>query len=89
MSNITTTSSMVLNITTAFMSNSTTTSMDNLINDSMLRVTTTSTPNPFGGESGEEAVDALWVIMATFIIFTMQSGFGLLESGNNFIDAFG
>uniref|UniRef100_A0A069DMW4 Ammonium transporter n=1 Tax=Clytia hemisphaerica TaxID=252671 RepID=A0A069DMW4_9CNID len=44
---------------------------------------TTSAPadNPFGGSLGGEAIDALWVIMATFIIFTMQSGFGLLESG--------
>jgi len=40
--------------------------------------------NPFGGASGMEAVDALWVILATFIIFTMQSGFGLLESGRDF-----
>ena len=37
--------------------------------------------NPFGGVPGGEAIDAMWVIMATFIIFTMQSGFGLLESG--------
>ena len=40
--------------------------------------------NPFGGAPGGEAVDALWVMMATFIIFTMQSGFGLLESGKEF-----
>ena len=53
----------------------------------MVNVTTTPLPaNPFGGASGaeNEATDALWVIMATFIIFTMQSGFGLLESGNEF-----
>jgi len=41
----------------------------------------TTVDNPFGGANGMEAVDALWVILATFIIFTMQSGFGLLESG--------
>ena len=42
---------------------------------------TAAPTNPFGGDAGGEAIDALWVIMATFIIFTMQSGFGLLESG--------
>ena len=42
---------------------------------------TVAPTNPFGGDAGGEAIDALWVIMATFIIFTMQSGFGLLESG--------
>ena len=40
--------------------------------------------NPFGGSPGGEATDAMWVILATFIIFTMQSGFGLLESGKCF-----
>lgn len=45
---------------------------------------TAAPPNPFGGTPGGEAIDALWVIMTTFIIFTMQSGFGLLESGNCF-----
>jgi len=38
--------------------------------------------NPFGGAPGAEAVDAAWVIICTFIIFTMQSGFALLESGS-------
>ena len=38
--------------------------------------------NGFGGEEGQEAIDAAYVIILTFIIFTMQSGFGLLESGN-------
>ena len=37
--------------------------------------------NSFGGADGQEAVDAAFVIINTFIIFTMQSGFGLLESG--------
>ena len=37
--------------------------------------------NGFGGDAGSEAVDAAFVILSTFIIFTMQSGFGLLESG--------
>jgi len=37
--------------------------------------------NPFGGAQGQEALDAIWVIICGFIIFTMQSGFGLLESG--------
>ena len=44
--------------------------------------TVTSLPdNPLGGNFGEESVDAAWIIICTFIIFTMQSGFALLESG--------
>ena len=45
---------------------------------------TTTTPlpdNALGGTFGEESVDAVWIIVCTFIIFTMQSGFALLESG--------
>lgn len=37
--------------------------------------------NNFGGANGQEGTDAAWVIITAFIIFTMQSGFGLLESG--------
>ena len=37
--------------------------------------------NPFGGENGWEAVDAGWLILCTFIVFTMQPGFALLEAG--------
>ena len=33
------------------------------------------------GATGQDGVDAMFVILAAFIIFTMQSGFGLLESG--------
>lgn len=48
----------------------------------MSNVTTeVSAASVFGGDVGSEATDALWVILSTFIIFTMQSGFGLLESG--------
>jgi len=39
--------------------------------------------NNFGGAAGQEAIDAAFVIINTFIIFTMQSGFGLLESGKH------
>merc|ERR1719494_1759170 len=40
----------------------------------------TAMKSPFtGGESPE--ADAIWIIISAFIIFTMQSGFGLLESG--------
>ena len=28
-----------------------------------------------------EAGDAIWILTSAFIIFTMQSGFGLLEAG--------
>ena len=49
-------------------------------------MTTTSTttilpPNALGGTFGQESVDAVFIIVCTFIIFTMQSGFALLESG--------
>lgn len=37
--------------------------------------------NAFGGATGQEGTDAAFVIISAFIIFTMQSGFGLLESG--------
>ena len=35
----------------------------------------------FGGEPGGEAVDAVFVLFSTIFILTMQTGFGLLESG--------
>lgn len=31
--------------------------------------------------SSNEAGDAIWILTSAFIIFTMQSGFGLLEAG--------
>jgi len=37
--------------------------------------------NPFGGSVGHDGTDASFVLISAFIIFTMQSGFGLLESG--------
>jgi len=54
-----------------------------MLNKTVLTPNSTMPPlrNPFGGEIGYEAVDAGYVIIVTFIIFTMQSGFGLLESG--------
>ena len=38
------------------------------------------------GQAGQDGVDAMFVLIASFIIFTMQSGFGLLESGESVID---
>lgn len=29
----------------------------------------------------DEAEDGIWILTSAFIIFTMQSGFGLLEAG--------
>ena len=40
-----------------------------------------ATGSALGGVAGKESVDAVWIIICTFIIFTMQSGFALLESG--------
>ena len=42
---------------------------------------TETADNVLGGVAGKESVDAVWIIICTFIIFTMQSGFALLESG--------
>ena len=35
----------------------------------------------FGGDVGMEPIDTVWLILCTFIILTMQTGFGLFESG--------
>lgn len=32
-------------------------------------------------QQNTEAGDAIWILTIAFIIFTMQSGFGLLEAG--------
>ena len=32
-------------------------------------------------DSSNAETDAVWILLSAFIIFTMQSGFGLLESG--------
>ena len=32
-------------------------------------------------ENGETPEDATWILTSAFLIFTMQSGFGLLEAG--------
>lgn len=32
-------------------------------------------------KNNNEAGDATWILTSAFIIFTMQSGFGLLEAG--------
>ena len=34
-------------------------------------------------ENSDEAGDATWILTSAFIIFTMQSGFGLLEAGKD------
>ena len=47
----------------------------------VLAMVSNASSNKFGGAAGQEGTDALWVIITAFIIFTMQSGFGLLESG--------
>lgn len=42
-----------------------------------LMLNTTAEP-----EDGVSPDDATWILTSAFIIFTMQSGFGLVESGN-------
>ncbi|XP_066936399.1 putative ammonium transporter 3 [Clytia hemisphaerica] len=61
--------------------NSTTTARFLGSNDPVIETSSFEPRNGFGGDSGSEAIDAAYVIISTFIIFTMQSGFGLLESG--------
>ncbi|KAG7170686.1 ammonium transporter 3-like 1, partial [Homarus americanus] len=46
-----------------------------------VNVTITSRGGGVQSEDDEFGNDAAWILTATFIIFTMQSGFGLLESG--------
>ena len=36
----------------------------------------------------DESSDALWILSSAFIIFTMQSGFGLLEAGRGIVDIY-
>ena len=36
-------------------------------------------------KNNNEAGDATWILTSAFIIFTMQSGFGLLEAGTWFV----
>ena len=38
--------------------------------------------------SAEAAGDATWILTSAFIIFTMQSGFGLLEAGESLVSSF-
>lgn len=43
----------------------------------------TSTDFPLEGLTGRpiDYEDATWILTSAFIVFTMQSGFGLIESG--------
>lgn len=45
--------------------------------------TTPSTEFPLEGLTGRPIgyEDATWILTSAFIVFTMQSGFGLIESG--------
>ena len=47
-------------------------------------MTTLTVTSAFGGEKGWEPVDAGWMILCTFIVFTMQPGFALQEAGTSF-----
>ena len=47
----------------------------------MANSTASPPTNALGGRFDQEPVDAVWIVVCTFIIFTMQSGFALLESG--------
>lgn len=44
-----------------------------------------ATESPLEGLTGRPIgyEDATWILTSAFIIFTMQSGFGLIESGNS------
>ena len=45
------------------------------------KLTTTTSPNPFGGLPAHEGDDAGYVVVTAFIVFTMQTGFTLFEAG--------
>ena len=49
---------------------------------------TTAAPTPeanfFGGQDGFNSQDAGYIILCCYVVFTMQSGFALLESGTIF-----
>ena len=57
---------MITNMTNNFSMNFTTRDIERLLNEY---------------HENNQAGDATWILTSSFIIFTMQSGFGLLEAG--------
>ena len=55
--------------------------LTNLANDTIANLTKILRMLQDENHRNNEAGDGIWILTSAFIIFTMQSGFGLLEAG--------
>ena len=55
--------------------------LTNLTNDTIANLTKILKMLEDENNQNNEAGDGIWILTSAFIIFTMQSGFGLLEAG--------
>ena len=55
--------------------------LTNLTNDTIANLTKILKILEDENHQNNEAGDGIWILTSAFIIFTMQSGFGLLEAG--------
>ena len=55
--------------------------LTNLANDTIANLTKILRMLKDENHRNNEAGDGIWILTSAFIIFTMQSGFGLLEAG--------
>ena len=63
--------------------------LTNLANDTIANLTKILRILQDENHRNNEAGDGIWILTSAFIIFTMQSGFGLLEAGMlNFLSHF-
>ena len=53
----------------------------NLTNENIANLTNLLSHLVKENQKNNEAGDGIWILTSAFIIFTMQSGFGLLEAG--------
>ena len=53
----------------------------NLTNENIANLTSLLSYLVKENQKNNEAGDGIWILTSAFIIFTMQSGFGLLEAG--------
>ena len=53
----------------------------NLTNENIANLTNLLSYLVKENQKNNEAGDGIWILTSAFIIFTMQSGFGLLEAG--------
>ena len=55
----------------------------NLTNENIANLTNLLSYLVKENQKNNEAGDGIWILTSAFIIFTMQSGFGLLEAGKH------